>query len=149
MMGLFIRRVFAVISIAALFSMSSVPAFAVSAGLSADVLFSLVNNYRAGLGLPPFQKSQATCDLAASRAPEIYNEIYITHTMHAGMYARHLPYWNSENIIYMNSEQAAFTWWKNDYIHRVQMQGNYVFSCVACSGNACVQEFTNFTPKNN
>jgi uncharacterized protein YkwD len=115
-------------------------------GLNADVLFSLVNNYRTSQGLPAFQKDDRSCSLAASRAPEINGEI-ASGTMHSGLRARALPYWNTENIISMNSEAAAFNWWINDKIHHDAIVGNYTYSCVACSGNACAEEFTNFQAK--
>lgn len=115
-------------------------------GLSADVLFSLVNTHRQTRKLPPFQKQDAICSLATSRAPEIAAEI-AEGRMHQGMYARKLPYWNTENIILMNSETAALNWWLNSPIHRKAIENNYTYSCVACSGNTCTQEFTNFTPK--
>lgn len=115
-------------------------------GLNADKLFSMANNYRQSKGLPLFEKDDSSCQLAASRAPEINGEI-ASGTMHSGLKARNLPYWNTENIISMNSEEAAFNWWINDTIHREAIEGNYKYSCVACSGNACAQEFTNFQPK--
>jgi len=115
-------------------------------GLNADTLFDMSNNYRASKGLPVFQKDDKTCQLASSRAPEINAEI-AEGRMHSGLKARNLPYWNSENIISYHSEEAAFNWWINDTIHREQIEGNYTYSCVACAGNACAQEFTNYQPK--
>lgn len=115
-------------------------------GLNADKLFSMVNNYRTSKGLSAFQRDDRTCQLAASRAPEINNEI-ATGTMHSGLHARNLPYWNTENIISMNSEEAAFNWWLNDSIHKAAIESNNTYSCMACSGNACVEEFTNYQPK--
>lgn len=115
-------------------------------GLNADKLFGMVNAYRQSINLPAFQKDERSCSLAASRAPEINNEI-ATGTMHQGLKNRNLPYWNTENIISMNSEEAALNWWLNDYIHKKAIEGNFTYSCVACSGNACAEEFTNFQPK--
>jgi uncharacterized protein YkwD len=115
-------------------------------GLNADRLFDMANNYRATKGLPAFQKDSRVCELAVSRAPEITQEIANGH-MHSGLRARNLPYWNSENIISMNSEEAAFNWWISDRIHREAIESDKIYSCVACSSNACAQEFTSFTPK--
>ena len=98
-------------------------------------------------GLPEFQKDEKTCQLARKRAPELYNEIWVTHTMHTGMYGRHLPYWNTENIISMQTEEQAFNWWINESVHHSAIAGNYIYSCIACSGNECAQEFTNYQPK--
>lgn len=115
-------------------------------GLNADKLFDMANAHRASKGLPPFQKDERSCRLAAERAPEVAAEV-ANGNMHAGMYGRNLPYWNTENIISMSSEEAAFTWWINDGIHREAIEGNYTYSCVACHGNNCAQEFTNYQPK--
>lgn len=115
-------------------------------GLNADKIFELVNNYRSSKSLPPVQKDDRVCEVARSRAPEVGAEISGGY-MHKGIRARNLPYFNSEIIISMRSEEAAVNWWISDYIHRVQMEGDYKYSCAACSGNSCVQEFTNFLPK--
>lgn len=115
-------------------------------GLNADVLFSMVNSYRASKGLPAFQKDDKTCSLAASRAPEVGEEIANGH-MHSGLRDRNLPYWNTENIISMRNETEAFTWWINDQIHKEAIESNNTYSCVACSGNSCAEEFTSYQPK--
>lgn len=115
-------------------------------GLNADVLFSMSNNYRAGLGLPPFQTDPRICSLAAARAPQISAEISGGY-MHAGKDSHGFPYWFTENIIEFRTEAEAFNWWVNDHIHRVQIEAPNTHSCVACSGNACVQHFTSFRPK--
>jgi uncharacterized protein YkwD len=67
--------------------------------------------------------------------------------MHSGLYALNLPYWNTENIIQMNSDSGAFNWWINDPIHRDAILGNSTYSCVACSGNDCAEEFTSYQAK--
>ena len=115
-------------------------------GLNADLLFSMSNAFRAQLGLPEFQKNEQVCSIAASRAPEISAEIYGGY-MHAGLQARNFPFWITENIISMQNEDAAFNWWVNDPPHRAALVGDYKYSCVACAGKACAQEFTNFAPK--
>lgn len=115
-------------------------------GLNADVLFSMVNSYRASKGLPAFQKDEKSCSLAASRAPEVENEV-ATGTMHSGLRNRNLNYWNTENIISMRNETEAFNWWINDQIHKDAIESNNTYSCVACSGNSCAEEFTNYQPK--
>lgn len=117
-----------------------------NATLDAELIFQKINSIRQQNGLPAFQQDSRLCALATSRAPEIPNEI-VTGTMHQGMYARNLPYWNTENIIDINTVDAAVNWWMNDYIHRVSILGNYAYSCVACSGTACAEEFSNFEPK--
>lgn len=115
-------------------------------GLNADKLFAMSNSHRQSKGLAPFEKEDRMCQLAVSRAPEIAQEI-ASGRMHSGLKSRNLPYWHSENIISMRSEEEAFRWWINDYIHKIQIEGDYKYSCVACFGNSCAQEFTNFIPK--
>jgi uncharacterized protein YkwD len=115
-------------------------------GLNADVLFNMSNDYRAKLGLPPFQTDARVCSLAQARAPEIAAEIAGGY-MHAGKDRHNFPYWFTENIIEFRTEAEAFNWWINDHIHRVQIEAPNTHSCVACSGNACVQHFTSFKPK--
>lgn len=115
-------------------------------GLDAEKLFSMSNDYRAARGLPALQKNDQVCSLAASRAPEIAAEV-ASGALHSGLHARALPYWNTENIISMSSEESAFNWWINDPIHHQAIVGNFTYSCVSCVGNNCAQEFTNFQPK--
>jgi uncharacterized protein YkwD len=115
-------------------------------GLNADDLFSMVNTYRASQGLPAFQQDAKTCSLAQERAPAIAGEV-ASGNMHAGLIAMNLPYWNTENIISMNSDQAAFNWWINDPIHHAAIVSSATYSCVACSGNSCAEEFTSYQPK--
>jgi uncharacterized protein YkwD len=118
-----------------------------SNGLNADTLFSLVNNYRQENGKPLFTKDESTCSIASLRAAQVNNEIYGTSQMHAGLNAMQLPYRITENIISYSTEEEAFNWWKNDYIHRIQMLGDFNYSCTACSGNSCSQVFTSYISK--
>lgn len=115
--------------------------------LNAGTLFSMVNATRANAGLPPFQQDERVCSVAASRGPELYGEIMVTHTMHAGFFARNLPYWATENMIYMNTEQEALSWWMGSSVHRSAILGNYQYACGTCVGKACNMIFTNFESK--
>lgn len=115
-------------------------------GLNADTLFNMVQDYRTANNLPPFQKDDRACNVAEARAPQVQEEIDDGH-MHSGLRAMNLPYWNSENIITMRTEEEAFNWWIHDPIHHEAIVGDYKYSCLACSGNACAEEFTNFQPK--
>ena len=115
-------------------------------GLDPEKLFSMSNSYRSSKGLPAFQKDPRVCEVARVRAPAIEAEIR-NGVMHSGLKAMGLPYWITENIISYSTEEQAFNWWVNDTIHREQLEGNFTYSCVACSGFACAQEFTNFIAK--
>jgi len=118
-----------------------------SASLSPEVIFDLVNQYRSKLQIALFEKDQGLCSLAVERSKELYNEIFVTGAMHSGLYNRNLPYWITENMIHLNTEQGALNWWLNSTVHRNSIQGNYKYSCVACEGKSCAQLFTNYTPK--
>jgi uncharacterized protein YkwD len=104
------------------------------------------NEYRKSRGLSEFKKDEKTCALAASRAPEVAGEV-ASGDMHAGLRNRNLDYWNTENIISMRTEESAFNWWVNDKIHHDAIIGDFTYSCVACTGNSCAQEFTNYQAK--
>lgn len=115
--------------------------------LNADVIFGMINQLRQQAGLPGFEKDDNLCSLAQARGSELYNEIFITHTMHSGLYNRNLPYWITENAIYMHSEQQAVNWWLNSPVHRSAIYGNAKYSCAACVGNSCSELFTSYQPK--
>lgn len=115
--------------------------------LNTDVIFNMINNYRASVGLPAFQKEDRLCELARERGPELYNEIFGTGTIHGGFYARNIPFWITENMKYGGSEQSVFDWWMGSTIHRKAIDSNFLYSCGECYGNSCVQLFTSYVPK--
>lgn len=115
--------------------------------LNSSVLFDLVNVARAQYGLPAFQKNDQVCQVASARAPEIDNEIWVTHNMHAGFFSRNLPYWATENLISMQNETAALNWWLNSPVHRAAVLGNWQYACVGCAGRSCSMIFSNLEPK--
>ncbi len=115
--------------------------------LSADAIFEMINNHRTSLSLSPFQKDDRLCTLARERGPELYDEIFVTHNIHGGFYARNLPYWITENMKYGDSETDVFKWWLSSGIHRRAIEGNFTYSCGECYGNSCVQLFTSYQPK--
>lgn len=112
--------------------------------LNAGLIFDMVNGHRIKLGLPVFRKDDLTCQIAAYRTPQVYDEIFVTYKFHAGFYALHLPYWSTENIIYHDTEQDAVDWWIGDEGHRKIIEGDYKYSCVSCYGYACSQVFTSY-----
>jgi len=67
--------------------------------------------------------------------------------MHAGFYGRNLPFWATENLISMGSEQAALNWWLNSPVHRSAVLGSTKFACVACAGRSCSMIFSNLESK--
>lgn len=115
--------------------------------LNAEVIFSLINQHRAQIGLQAFSKDPRLCELAQVRSTEIGNEIWVTGALHSGLHAHNFPYKVNENIISMKSEGSAVSWWLNSWIHRRAIEGQYQYSCVSCSGNNCSEVFTNFEPK--
>jgi len=115
--------------------------------LNPDTIFEMINNHRASLNLPPFQKDDRLCALAKERGPELYDEIFVTHNIHGGFYSRNLPYWITENMKYGDSETSVFNWWLGSSIHRKAIEGNFTYSCGECYGNSCAQLFTSYQQK--
>jgi uncharacterized protein YkwD len=115
--------------------------------LNADLLFVLINIHRKSKSLPSFEKDDQLCRLADARAPELYDEIFVTGKIHQGLYDRNLPYWITENMAHYDSEEEILKWWLGSTIHRNAIEGNAKYSCGTCSGNSCAQLFTNYTPK--
>lgn len=113
--------------------------------LNADVVFDLVNKYRASIGIPTVQKDDRVMEVAKERAPEIFDEVFVNGNMHAGFYARHVPYHSSEIIIYYNTEEGAVQWWLNSPVHRgIISDSTYTHAGIACSGKSCSMIFASF-----
>lgn len=115
--------------------------------LNPEVIFNLINEYRAKLGLKPFEKDENLCTIAKSREPELMGEIFGGKGIHAGFRARHLPYWTTENMKYGGDENNVFNWWLSSPIHHRAIVSNSKYSCGACLGHACIQLFTSYIPK--
>ncbi len=115
--------------------------------LNADTLFTLINEHRATKGLSPFEKHADLCTIAQSRAPQLYDEIFVTKNVHAGFYALNLPYWTTENMAHYDTESVIMKWWLNSTIHRNAIEGSHRYTCGACQGKSCVQLFSSFIPK--
>lgn len=120
---------------------------ATTQSLNGDTVFTLVNSFRARNGLSAFEKDENLCQLAQARAKEAYDEIYSGKQLHSGLYNRNLPYWVTENAKLGVSEQEALTWWIGSPIHYRALISANKYSCGACYGNVCVQEFTSYIPK--
>lgn len=129
-------------------TMTPVPSAGSSGTLDAEILFSMVNQVRTESGFPAFEKHPDVCSVAASRGPELDNEIYGTSSMHAGFRAKQLPYWATENMISQQTESAALQWWLNSPVHRSAIMGDYRYACTVCQGRSCAMIFSNLSPKN-
>lgn len=117
------------------------------AGLNADALFSMVNQYRSQIGLTPFEKNEKLAQVAQSRGPELHNEIYGGMGMHSGFFKKNLPYLATENMISQNTEEAALQWWLRSSVHRGAIAGDYKYAAAVCAGFDCAMIFTNLAPK--
>lgn len=115
--------------------------------IDAEEVFAIVNRYRADAGLPPFQKDDNLCQIAASRGPELHHEVLVSGDLHGGLRARNLPYWVTENMKYGTSAEEVVQWWLNSPLHRSAVYGNHTYSCGTCVGRACAQLFTSYIPK--
>ena len=118
-----------------------------TATLSAEVLFQLVNTHRKEMSLPELTRNEPVCDVAYSRKEEITQEIFVTHLLHAGFYAKNLPYYATENMIWQHTEQESLNWWLNSPVHRAAIEGAYKYACGVCNGEVCNMVFTNYEPK--
>lgn len=116
--------------------------------LSADTYFNMINNHRSSIGLPAFEKHPQLCEVAASRGPELNNEIFGNSYIHAGFRKLNLPYWATENMIGYPTEEIGFSWWMNSSVHRQAIESaDYKYACGTCAGKACAMLFTSFVPK--
>ena len=113
----------------------------------AEKLFAMVNDHRSKIGLPAFEKDSKVCEMVASRAPQVYDEVFKEGPMHKGFKALNLSYWATENIAAYDTIEKNFDFWLRDDIHRKAIESAAKYSCVACSGTYCSQIFTSFTPK--
>jgi len=118
----------------------------IGATLNPDLIFDLINEHRAGIGLPLFQKDANLCSIAQSRTTQMPAEV-TNGNLHAGLYARNLPYWITENMKYGGNEQETVDWWLHSPIHRAAIESNNKYACGACIGNTCDMLFTSYTPK--
>lgn len=110
--------------------------------LQADVIFELVNAHRTNIGLAAVQKDERVMQVAISREPELFDEIFVNGNMHAGFYARNLSYKASEIVIYFNTEEGAVNWWLNSPVHRSIIENaSYTHAGIGCAGKACSMIF--------
>lgn len=116
------------------------------APLNSDLIFDLTNQFRASIGLAPFEKDDKVCELASARSNELAGEI-TNGVIHSGLYNRNLPYWIFENAKVGSNEQGTVAWWLASPIHKSSIVADYKFSCVKCTGTYCSQLFTSFSPK--
>ena len=115
--------------------------------LSADVLFNMINEHRAQINLPAYQKEDQVCSIATGRREEIVEEIFVTGQLHAGFWADNHPFFATENMIWQHSEVEAMNWWLNSPIHRAAIEGDYLYACGTCNGEVCNMVFSSLTPK--
>lgn len=111
-----------------------------------EKIFIMINEHRQSLGLPAFEKEERLCQLAISRGPELAGEV-ASGIFHKGLYDRNLPYWITENMAYYGNAEQDMNFWLHSAIHKSAIEGEYKYSCGYCQGNACIELFTNFTPK--
>lgn len=118
-----------------------------TATLSAETLFILVNDYRNKVGLTSFEHEKNVCEVAQSRKYEMVDEVFVSHHLHEGFYAKNLPYFATENLIWQHSEAAALNWWLHSPVHKASIEGKYKYACGVCNGEVCNMVFTNYDPK--
>lgn len=113
---------------------------------NSEVLFQMVNDHRAKLGLPAFEKDEKLCKIAQERAPQVNTEL-ASGTLHKGFEALNLPYWATENIAAYSNIEENLKFWLSDYIHKKAIESSNKYSCISCAGSSCSQIFTSFIEK--
>lgn len=107
-----------------------------------DDLFQTVNEWRVQTNRLAYKKSEATCDFASVRAPQLK-----TDYSHNGFYehAKNLPkgQYFSENIAagYIYADQTLKGWLASPP-HRKALEADYTHSCIKCDSGYCVQIFS-------
>lgn len=111
-----------------------------------ETIFTLINSHRKNANLPIFEKEATVCELAKIRSTELAGEL-AKGVLHSGLYNRNLPYWIWENAKVGSDENGTVDWWLHSPIHRASIDGDYKYSCVACTGSFCSELFTSFAQK--
>lgn len=107
-------------------------------------LFEAVNNWRVQTNRPAYKKSEATCNFASFRAPQLK-----TDYSHKGFHEhlKDLPegQYFSENILssYVFPERSLNDWLSSPP-HRKALEADYTHSCIKCDSGYCVQIFSYF-----
>lgn len=106
--------------------------------ISADVLWTIVNDYRVSKGLQPFEKSETLCEIARDRINDGWDA-------HKGFNEKYYYYSSqlSENMAYGNSEEELLNNWLNSTPHREALEKDWKYSCIASRDDYAVQIFSN------
>lgn len=107
-------------------------------------LFEAVNNWRISQNLPPYKKSEATCDFAAFRAPQLKTD-YSHNGFHEHL--KDLPngQYFGENILGDHYySDVSLNKWLNSPSHRKALEADYTHSCIKCDSGYCVHIFSYF-----
>jgi uncharacterized protein YkwD len=109
--------------------------------INEEKLWTLIQTWREENHFKTYIRNDQLCDIAATRAPE-----YNIDGNHDKFIARFhdLSYKISENATGAYDEQDALERWLNSAPHRAALESNWIYSCVKCYQNSCVQIFTNF-----
>lgn len=115
--------------------------------LNAKFLTLLINEWRIGQKLKPYVTDDRLCSLSNDRV--LKDERFDNHKGQKGRV--YDPYYAipkgvtiSENIGISTSEYLLLQSWLASPTHAEALRHDYKYSCVACSGDYCVQEFSNF-----
>lgn len=107
-------------------------------------LFEAVNNWRVQTNRPAYKKSEATCDFASKRAPQLKDD-YSHNGFHEMIDS--LPYakgtYFSENIAggFIFADKTLKGWLASPP-HRKALEADYTHSCIKCDSGYCVQIFS-------
>lgn len=126
-------------------SSNSTPPVVVQKQTSVDeeILFNLVNEWRVNNNLKPLLVSEPLCDFASIRVEEIKKDFShdkaFVHRKNTGINVGEnlsAPFTNP-------NEQKLLNAWLNSPTHKDNIaDDHYIYSCLKCSENYCVQIFS-------
>lgn len=107
-------------------------------------LFEAVNNWRVQTNRPAYKKSEATCNFASFRAPQLKDD-YSHKGFHEHLKDLPEDQFFSENILssYVYPERSLNDWLSSPS-HRKALEADYTHSCIKCDSGYCVQIFSYF-----
>lgn len=117
-----------------------VPTFTPIQKPNAEVLFTLINEWRKSEGLNIYIKDERLCKIAVDRSDDGFDQ-------HKGLFEKYsqYPFVISENIVGLANEETMLESWLESKSHRAALEKSYIYSCVACN-TTCIQIFSSFQP---
>ncbi len=142
-MQLFTSKISVLIVILYFLTMIPSTIYAASNDFDQYTLWQLINDFRTNNNLRTFTQSPKLCTMAEKRLVETK-----TDWSHNGFYnhVNDFPYTRiGENLVkgYF-TEQLTLQAWLKSPLHKKNLTSGFIYSCLRCEENRCVQIFANF-----